>query len=65
MLKMSLLFMVVDLVVCRTRLLVVRLLVVSRILGGGGTGCDGDGHDDGGYDVSQTFHCSLNFRKLG
>jgi len=73
MLKMSLLFMVVDLVVCRARTIVVRLLVVSRIFGGGGTGCDGDGQDDGGgHDVSQTFHCSwglefldLNCRKLG
>jgi len=72
MLKMSLLFMLVDLVVGRTRTIVVRLLVVSRIFGGGGTGCDGDGHDDGGHDVSQTFHCSwglefldLNCRKLG
>jgi len=65
MLKMSLLFMVVDLIVSGTRL-VVWLLVVSSVLGGGGTGCDGDGHDDsGGHDVSQTFHCSLNFRKLG
>ena len=54
------------LVVGRARTIVVRLLVVSRILGGGGTGCDGGGQNDRcRQDVSQTFHCSLNFRKLG